>query len=129
MSAAIGPAPVPTSQPFPNPTQSVAAQKQLQPHPGPATPASQLPASLKRKQAQIALQTTDDDSHDDSSPSSPQTPRTRGRDGPKKKKASRACVHCQKAHLTCDDGKYPLLPLLPYSCVHAYFQPGRVNAA
>ena len=29
------------------------------------------------------------------------TPRTR--DGPKKKKANRACFHCQKAHLTCDD--------------------------
>lgn len=24
----------------------------------------------------------------------------------KKKKASRACFHCQKAHLTCDDCKY-----------------------
>ncbi|KAI8065617.1 hypothetical protein BC940DRAFT_275913 [Gongronella butleri] len=24
---------------------------------------------------------------------------------PRKKKASRACIHCQKAHLTCDDGK------------------------
>ena len=22
----------------------------------------------------------------------------------KKKKANRACIHCQKAHLTCDDG-------------------------
>ncbi|KAI8993049.1 hypothetical protein BD414DRAFT_294316 [Trametes punicea] len=28
-------------------------------------------------------------------------PRTR--EGPKKKKANRACFHCQKAHLTCDD--------------------------
>ncbi|KAH9931075.1 uncharacterized protein BXZ73DRAFT_90162 [Epithele typhae] len=27
----------------------------------------------------------------------------RSRDGPKKKKANRACFHCQKAHLTCDD--------------------------
>jgi hypothetical protein len=25
------------------------------------------------------------------------------RDGPKKKKANRACFHCQKSHLTCDD--------------------------
>ncbi|CEI88839.1 Putative Transcription activator of gluconeogenesis ERT1 [Rhizopus microsporus] len=24
---------------------------------------------------------------------------------PKKKKAARACVHCQKAHLTCDDSR------------------------
>ncbi|RPD59881.1 hypothetical protein L227DRAFT_586416 [Lentinus tigrinus ALCF2SS1-6] len=31
------------------------------------------------------------------------TPRTR--DGPKKKKANRACFHCQKAHLTCDDSR------------------------
>jgi len=27
----------------------------------------------------------------------------KARDGPKKKKANRACFHCQKAHLTCDD--------------------------
>jgi len=25
----------------------------------------------------------------------------------KKKKANRACFHCQKAHLTCDDSSYP----------------------
>ena len=24
----------------------------------------------------------------------------------KKKKANRACIHCQKAHLTCDDCSY-----------------------
>lgn len=30
----------------------------------------------------------------------------KSRDGPKKKKASRACFHCQKAHLTCDDCAY-----------------------
>lgn len=35
-------------------------------------------------------------SHSETSPE----PSTRG---PKKKKASRACAHCQKAHLTCDD--------------------------
>ncbi|KAJ7680566.1 transcription activator of gluconeogenesis ERT1 [Mycena polygramma] len=104
MSAAIRPAPF--DPPFATPSQTVAGQKQLQPHPGPAVPASQLPASLKRKQAQIALPTTDDDTQDDPSPSATQVPpRTRGRDGPKKKKASRACVHCQKAHLTCDDSR------------------------
>lgn len=27
------------------------------------------------------------------------------REAPKKKKASRACLHCQKAHVTCDDGR------------------------
>ncbi|TBU33876.1 hypothetical protein BD311DRAFT_684352, partial [Dichomitus squalens] len=30
---------------------------------------------------------------------------SRTRDGPKKKKANRACFHCQKAHLTCDDSR------------------------
>ncbi|KAJ7178369.1 hypothetical protein C8R43DRAFT_1117764 [Mycena crocata] len=83
----------------------LAGQKQLQPHPGPSPPASQLPASLKRKQAQISLQSTDDDTQDEASPPSQVPGRTRGRDGPKKKKASRACVHCQKAHLTCDDSR------------------------
>ncbi|KAI9511158.1 hypothetical protein F5148DRAFT_1173060 [Russula earlei] len=27
------------------------------------------------------------------------------KDGPRKKKAARACIHCQKAHLTCDDSR------------------------
>ncbi|TFK54154.1 hypothetical protein OE88DRAFT_1654670 [Heliocybe sulcata] len=30
---------------------------------------------------------------------------SRTRDGPKKKKANRACLLCQKAHLTCDDSR------------------------
>ncbi|KAJ7902086.1 transcription activator of gluconeogenesis ERT1 [Mycena olivaceomarginata] len=103
MSAAIRPAPA--NQSFGNPishqtANQTAAQKQLQPHPGPAAP---VPASLKRKPSQIALQNTDDETQDESVPSESQAPRARGRDRPKKKKASRACVHCQKAHLTCDD--------------------------
>ncbi|GLB37593.1 putative transcription factor which regulates nonfermentable carbon utilization [Lyophyllum shimeji] len=32
-------------------------------------------------------------------------PARKVRDGPKKKKANRACFHCQKAHLTCDDSR------------------------
>ncbi|KAJ7747312.1 hypothetical protein B0H16DRAFT_1555526 [Mycena metata] len=106
MSAAIRPASFSQQSAF-VPAQAVAGQKQLQSHPtGSATPASQLPASLKRKQAQITLHSTDDEAQDESSPSSAHpTPRSRGRDGPKKKKASRACVHCQKAHLTCDDSR------------------------
>jgi len=32
----------------------------------------------------------------------------RDKDGPKKKKATRACFRCQKAHLTCDDCTYRL---------------------
>ncbi|GBE81028.1 hypothetical protein SCP_0307510 [Sparassis crispa] len=43
------------------------------------------------------------DGASDSADSSSQAVRTR--DGPKKKKANRACFHCQKAHLTCDDSR------------------------
>lgn len=42
----------------------------------------------------------------DSTDSNAQTMTTRTRDGPKKKKANRACFLCQKAHLTCDDCVY-----------------------
>lgn len=41
---------------------------------------------------------------------------TRTRDGPKKKKANRACFHCQKAHLTCDDCKCLAMVLLLAIC-------------
>lgn len=37
------------------------------------------------------------------------------RDGPKKKKANRACFHCQKSHLTCDDGQF--IPSTLYNMV------------
>ncbi|OSD06845.1 hypothetical protein PYCCODRAFT_1442371 [Trametes coccinea BRFM310] len=43
------------------------------------------------------------DTASDSPDGSGTHPRTR--DGPKKKKANRACFHCQKAHLTCDDSR------------------------
>nr|GAT44635.1 transcriptional factor [Mycena chlorophos] len=50
-----------------------------------------------------------DDGVDELSPTTSSAPprmRSReSRDGPKKKKASRACAHCQKAHLTCDDSR------------------------
>ncbi|CCM00264.1 uncharacterized protein FIBRA_02294 [Fibroporia radiculosa] len=48
---------------------------------------------VKRKRPQ--------DAASDSAESASHPPRTR--EGPKKKKANRACFHCQKAHLTCDD--------------------------
>lgn len=41
--------------------------------------------------------------NDSQDPSGPELQRKVSRDGPKKKKANRACFHCQKAHLTCDD--------------------------
>lgn len=40
---------------------------------------------------------------------------TRTREGPKKKKANRACASCQKAHLTCDDCTSSCFNLLPWS--------------
>jgi len=48
----------------------------------------------------------DDHSADSASPQ----PSRKPRDGPKKKKANRACYHCQKAHLTCDDCEF-IMPL------------------
>jgi len=63
----------------------------------PSTPveASRKPPAPKRKRTA--------DAASDSADSASQPPRTR--DGPKKKKANRACFHCQKAHLTCDDSR------------------------
>jgi hypothetical protein len=60
--------------------------------------ASSSVAAAKRKRND----TPDDTSGDSASPQPPRKPR----DGPKKKKANRACYHCQKAHLTCDDCKF-----------------------
>ena len=66
------------------------------------------PASLeqKKKPAYKRKRSTDAPSDTESSSSHPTT---RTRDGPKKKKANRACFHCQKAHLTCDDCECPSL--------------------
>ncbi len=69
------------------------------------TPAFVNPAAIddggarrppKRKRTDV----TDDDGTDTPARSGP-------RHGPKKKKANRACFHCQKAHLTCDDCSSP----------------------
>ncbi|KAJ3567582.1 hypothetical protein NP233_g6277 [Leucocoprinus birnbaumii] len=57
--------------------------------------ATEPAASAKRKRT---------DTPEDSATESSQQPR-KARDGPKKKKANRACFHCQKAHLTCDDSR------------------------
>ncbi|KAL1679417.1 transcription activator of gluconeogenesis ERT1 [Schizophyllum commune] len=50
----------------------------------------------KRKRSETADDSTDQESN---------APSRKSRDGPKKKKANRACFHCQKAHLTCDDSR------------------------
>lgn len=71
---------------------------------GEPSPLTASPASLeqKKKPAYKRKRSTDAPSDTESSSSHPPT---RTRDGPKKKKANRACFHCQKAHLTCDDSR------------------------
>lgn len=64
-------------------------------------------AAAKRKRNDTPEETSGDSA-------SPQPPR-KPREGPKKKKANRACYHCQKAHLTCDDCKFSA-----YSLWHAH---------
>lgn len=63
---------------------------------GPSTQAG----PRKRKHVSTRRTSTADNSEDS------EMPRSKARDGPRKKKAARACFHCQKAHLTCDDGVY-----------------------
>jgi hypothetical protein len=65
----------------------------------PLHPSSSTSTSTKRRRQDTA---TDPDP----SPSTGTGPirnTRRDKDGPKKKKAARACIHCQRAHLTCDD--------------------------
>jgi hypothetical protein len=57
----------------------------------PTHPKRKSPAGMKRKRTNTPEDTTDSGTQ------------RKNRDGPKKKKANRACFHCQKAHLTCDD--------------------------
>ncbi|KAF8441655.1 hypothetical protein L210DRAFT_3612032 [Boletus edulis BED1] len=73
------------------------ASQQFIPHPVPNTALHKRrqPLTAKRRRAP---------SPDESGDSAAHPPR-KHRDGPKKKKASRACAHCQKAHLTCDDSR------------------------
>ncbi|KAI6026332.1 hypothetical protein BKA83DRAFT_4241930 [Pisolithus microcarpus] len=56
---------------------------------------------------------------DESADSSSQPPR-KNRDGPKKKKANRACAHCQKAHLTCDDCNACIKRGMAHCCIEGY---------
>ncbi|KIM45237.1 hypothetical protein M413DRAFT_24478 [Hebeloma cylindrosporum] len=75
--------------------------------PHPAGPSNPL---LKKKQSVPATAPTSKrkrtDTPEGTSAGSPSPqPARKPRDGPKKKKANRACYHCQKAHLTCDDSR------------------------
>jgi hypothetical protein len=76
------------SQNYVNPAQMT---QTVQPGPPPANGSQKKkpPPNAKRRRT---------DPPDDSA-----TQQRKNRDGPRKKKANRACFHCQKAHLTCDD--------------------------
>ncbi|KAF5393236.1 hypothetical protein D9757_000744 [Collybiopsis confluens] len=61
-------------------------------------------ANLAKNDLQLK-QTSAKRKRDDFQGQSPSNHPKKARDGPKKKKANRACFHCQKAHLTCDDSR------------------------
>ncbi|KAF8894034.1 hypothetical protein BD779DRAFT_1467603 [Infundibulicybe gibba] len=64
----------------------------------PAHMQNSLPGPSKKPPKRKRTDTTDDDTSNTDA-------HRKARDGPKKKKANRACFHCQKAHLTCDDSR------------------------
>jgi len=81
-----------------------------------AGPSNLQPSLLKKKQAASPTpkrKRTDTPEGTSAGSPSPQ-PTRKPRDGPKKKKANRACYHCQKAHLTCDDCEFAITPV-PFS--------------
>lgn len=90
----------------------------------PLPSASQPPLAFVQKRKR---NDTPEENSADSASSQPQRRGTARRDGPKKKKASRACYHCQKAHLTCDDCN--LIILLFYILYSPSVQHGLVSAA
>lgn len=98
---AVAPRPTTLSGPLSSPPTYVNPAQMQNAEAGPSTPTqvakkkaaeSTLPAKRKRT----------DTPEDSATEHNGQNPR-KARDGPKKKKANRACFHCQKAHLTCDD--------------------------
>ncbi|EMD37851.1 hypothetical protein CERSUDRAFT_154783 [Gelatoporia subvermispora B] len=106
------PPPPPTSsfQPLqsqPVPPQSLPAQ----PFPSSSTAfETTAPPQHKRKQSGVGNGNGNGNGkrkrpQDGASDSADSTSHPKTRDGPKKKKANRACFHCQKAHLTCDDSR------------------------
>lgn len=89
--------PLSSSPTYVNPAQMQAAQA------GPSSQSS--PAKKNGSDAAPPLKRRRTDTPEDTAADSSGHQR-KARDGPKKKKANRACFHCQKAHLTCDDCKY-----------------------
>jgi hypothetical protein len=83
---------------------------------GPSSLSTQTSAPASTPSTSAKRRRRDTDADIDSSSPSPgtgpirNTRRDKDAHVPKKKKAARACFHCQKAHLTCDDCTY-ILPL------------------
>ncbi|KAF8638060.1 hypothetical protein AX16_010692 [Volvariella volvacea WC 439] len=101
MSALYAPPPIPQSvlpaQPaYINPSQMQSSQ---------SGPSSDSVQQQKKKSTQGAKRKRSDATDDSQSQQDPSAQQKKPRDGPKKKKANRACFHCQKAHLTCDDSR------------------------
>ncbi|KAI0256295.1 hypothetical protein BJV78DRAFT_1170749 [Lactifluus subvellereus] len=74
--------------------------------PGHSSASTRLPSSLPSTSAKRRRQDTATDVDPPSSTGTGPIRNTRrDKDGAKKKKAARACIHCQRAHLTCDDSR------------------------
>ncbi|KAI0305435.1 hypothetical protein B0F90DRAFT_1697992 [Multifurca ochricompacta] len=94
-----------------NPTSLSSLNANHHPPPGPSSeyskqpptvaPSSTPPSTSLRRRRQDSVTDTD------KPPTAASLIRNtrKDKDGPKKKKAARACIHCQRAHLTCDDSR------------------------
>ncbi|TFK44383.1 hypothetical protein BDQ12DRAFT_593976 [Crucibulum laeve] len=89
--AYVNPAQMQNAQAGPSSSQAALKKKTVAPPPQPPPPQPN-----KRKRTDTPEETGSDTATQ---------PSRKVRDGPKKKKANRACFHCQKAHLTCDDSR------------------------
>ncbi|KAH8995714.1 hypothetical protein EDB92DRAFT_1943201 [Lactarius akahatsu] len=74
--------------------------------PGPSSGStSKLPLSTYTTSAKRRRPDPSTDSDNPSTGVGPIRNTRKDKDTPKKKKAARACIHCQRAHLTCDDSR------------------------
>ncbi|CDO70594.1 hypothetical protein BN946_scf184656.g9 [Trametes cinnabarina] len=85
---------LPPSTQHPSLPSSSSASENNTPMPSASAGPQKKPPAKRKRTGDVASDSPDGTSNH---------PRTR--DGPKKKKANRACFHCQKAHLTCDDSR------------------------
>ncbi len=75
----------------------------------PSTPTSSTPPSSSPKRRRQDEDTTAYANQSSATGTGPIRTARKDKDVPRKKKAARACIHCQRAHLTCDDCVYPLI--------------------